>query len=95
MTEPCGKPIYKTHCPSCHETFGGVNAFDLHRVGEHDPYTRRCLTPDEMLALRTKAGEPLLFAREEGSHGTVWGRGMAPRAFIARENGPEGAEDDE
>jgi hypothetical protein len=43
-------------CPSCGKDFGGVVAFDAHRVGKHQydysaehPDGRRCLTEDEML----------------------------------------------
>jgi hypothetical protein len=44
-------------CRTCGQDFGGVRAFDLHRVGTHAydystsrPDGRRCLTTDEMLA---------------------------------------------
>lgn len=43
-------------CTSCGKDFGGVAAFDAHRVGKHEhnysgeyPDGRRCLTEDEML----------------------------------------------
>lgn len=43
-------------CTVCGEDFGGVQAFDAHRVGSHDycfdlshPDGRRCLTVQEML----------------------------------------------
>ena len=40
------------HCPSCHQTFTGSTAGDMHRVGDHavfeGPDRRRCLTADEM-----------------------------------------------
>lgn len=51
-------------CRSCGRDFGGVNAFDRHRVGKHEylyddehPDGRRCLTEDEMLptGLRRRA----------------------------------------
>lgn len=54
-------------CSSCGEDFGGVTAFDLHRVGKHD-YTyeeglqmsppredgRRCLSREEMVERKLK-----------------------------------------
>ncbi len=53
-------------CAACGERFGGVSAFDLHRVGRHGVSEgvdrRRCMAPAEMLA----AGLSL------NSHG--WGR---------------------
>lgn len=46
-----------TLCTTCGQEFGGVHAFDAHRVGSHAycfslerPDGRRCLTPAEMLA---------------------------------------------
>lgn len=43
-------------CTSCGSDFGGIRAFDLHRVGSHDylygeghPDGRRCLNEAEML----------------------------------------------
>lgn len=45
-------------CRTCGHDFGGVTAFDLHRVGKHQylhddehPDGRRCLTEQEMLAI--------------------------------------------
>jgi hypothetical protein len=44
-------------CSACGKDFGGVRAFDLHRVGKHAysysperPDGRRCLSEQEMLA---------------------------------------------
>jgi hypothetical protein len=37
-------------CRTCSEDFGGVSAFDAHRVGTYYPDTRRCLDDGEMLA---------------------------------------------
>ena len=44
-------------CPSCREDFGGIQAFDAHRIGKHAycfsldrPDGRRCLTTSELLA---------------------------------------------
>jgi hypothetical protein len=44
-------------CSACGKDFGGVRAFDLHRVGKHEydynpdhPDGRRCLSEQEMLA---------------------------------------------
>jgi hypothetical protein len=45
-----------TLCAACGEDFGGVRAFDAHRVGSHEhsfsrehPNGRRCLTVEEMV----------------------------------------------
>lgn len=37
------------YCDTCGVYFGGDKAFDMHRVGRHEPYERRCLTADEMV----------------------------------------------
>jgi hypothetical protein len=44
-------------CRACSEVFGGVQAFDAHRLGRHaycfspeHPDGRRCLTTSELLA---------------------------------------------
>jgi hypothetical protein len=48
-------------CTTCKEDFGGVTAFDLHRVGKHEylfseehPDGRRCLSSEEMLEKKMK-----------------------------------------
>jgi hypothetical protein len=48
---------YLNYCTTCGEDFGGIVAFDLHRVGEHEhlfsaehPEGRRCLSSQEMVA---------------------------------------------
>lgn len=44
------------HCSTCHLSFASQTGFDKHRVGQFEnhttgkPNTRRCLTPEEMLA---------------------------------------------
>lgn len=38
-----------SHCSACHETFGGIRGFDLHRAGRMD--ARRCLTRSEIGAV--------------------------------------------
>lgn len=38
-------------CSACRLFFGSVYYFDRHRVGRHEPYERRCLTPDELVAI--------------------------------------------
>jgi hypothetical protein len=50
---------YLFQCTTCDEDFGGINAFDRHRIGDHEhlyspehPNGRRCRTPDEMEAIR-------------------------------------------
>jgi hypothetical protein len=40
----------KNQCPTCHHYFNSSFAFGRHRVGEFNPNTRRCLTPEEMRA---------------------------------------------
>lgn len=56
----------------CHQTFSGTSAGDMHETGEHGvregPNRRRCLTPDEMRALRTHSGNPRLVQNSRG----VW-----------------------
>lgn len=37
-------------CSACGRFFSTTSNFDRHRVGGHDDNTRRCLTPDEMIA---------------------------------------------
>lgn len=55
VSEPARRKI-ACLCTSCGEDFGGVTAFDLHRVGKHaylhdaeHPDGRRCLSRDEMV----------------------------------------------
>ena len=40
------------HCKSCHQSFEGTRAGDMHRTGKQGvrqgPSRRRCLTPEEM-----------------------------------------------
>ena len=38
------------HCTECHRTYSGQSLGDAHRIGEHHPDTRRCLTEAEMTA---------------------------------------------
>lgn len=42
----------RNQCPSCRCLFNSSFAFEKHRIGEHG-ISRRCLTPDEMLATST------------------------------------------
>lgn len=37
-------------CGECQLFFSRTSTFDAHRVGKHEPYERRCLTPTEMLS---------------------------------------------
>jgi hypothetical protein len=66
------------HCPACHATFSGTTTGDRHRVGAHGvtegPERRRCLTVEEMRAVRRRDGSP--FYREiRNAYGTVvWSR---------------------
>ena len=53
LTHPkCGKTYPSServgHCAACCETFKGLKAFDLHRVGQHGTGDRRCLTVLEL-----------------------------------------------
>lgn len=48
MTQIPGK--HGCACPACGLVFRHVRHFDRHRVGRHEPYGRRCLTPAELLA---------------------------------------------
>ena len=48
-------------CSTCNEDFGGVTAFDMHRVGKHEavaspefPEGRRCLNREEMLGRKMR-----------------------------------------
>jgi hypothetical protein len=52
------------HCASCHRTFTGVTAFDLHRTGG------RCNDPETLV---TKLGEPRL-VRVTKRYWSGWGR---------------------
>lgn len=83
----CGKSwtgMRAEHCPACHETFNGTRAGDMHRVGDFNDGSRRCLTPEEML------GKGLVL----NARG-LWGRpgpeGPHPAA-AARICGPDGQE---
>ena len=46
------------HCSSCHQTFTGVGAFEMHRSGSHAGGARHCLDPATVRSEKT--GEPLL-----------------------------------
>lgn len=56
---PVGKNYCK--CSACGHYFGGVFAFDLHRVGNAN--ARKCVNPQ---SLASKYGEPVLFLNERG-----------------------------
>jgi len=51
-------PKNRCKCISCGKSFGGITAFDAHRVGEftmdHPTYGRRCLRDEEISALGYK-----------------------------------------
>ena len=40
----------RNQCQSCKEYFNSNTAFDKHRTGDHG-HSRRCRTPEEMIAL--------------------------------------------
>ncbi len=51
---PCGAEwggAKLEHCTVCHETFTSTPAGDKHRTGGFANGSRRCRTPEEMLAL--------------------------------------------
>ena len=66
-------------CRSCNQDFGSVNAFDMHRVGNHE-YTyseglkqdppiedgRRCLTVHELERVTDRKGELMFTQRTPG-----------------------------
>jgi hypothetical protein len=54
-SEACVRPRRGSrveHCKSCHQSFAGTRAGDMHRTGKYSvrqgPSRRRCLTPEEM-----------------------------------------------
>jgi alpha-D-ribose 1-methylphosphonate 5-triphosphate synthase subunit PhnL len=70
----CGRRWFglsEGHCTVCHTNFSSDKSFDLHRVGEYEPDTRRCLTEKEMHALTNNNGRKLLDVRER-SLGNTW-----------------------
>lgn len=54
-TPSCIRGTKGGHCKTCHQSFGGDQAFDRHRTGKHGvstgPDRRRCRTISEMLEL--------------------------------------------
>lgn len=49
----------RNQCQGCKEYFNSNTAFDKHRTGKHCNQTRRCMTPEEMMAkgmLKNAAG---------------------------------------
>jgi hypothetical protein len=74
-------------CTICGLDFGGIRAFDLHRIGKHEylhstdhPDGRRCLTEAEML--------------ERGMYVNANGRWSQPgRSFAERLEAPSEAEE--
>jgi hypothetical protein len=51
------------HCSSCHQTFTGVSAFEMHRASSHAGGTRHRLDPATVRSERT--GEPLLVSADK------------------------------
>ena len=80
----CGRGwtgMNECHCDTCHQSFSNETNFDRHRVFgvEGDWSTRRCLTPEEIGALKTKSGRPVL-VESQRKFGMVWvGAGGAER----------------
>lgn len=72
----CGRGwtgLKECHCATCHESFSTESNFDRHRIFDVDGdwETRRCLTPEEMVALRTKSGSAVL-DQSQRKFGRVW-----------------------
>jgi hypothetical protein len=79
----------KNICGGCNEIFGGLSSFDKHRVGSYgEPvyknekgrdlvryakHTRRCLTPEEMLALGMRRNEKGWWIEKEMPSG-LWSK---------------------
>ncbi len=66
----------------CHESFSTEANFDRHRVflADGDWSGRRCLSPEELSALRTKSGKPVL-EQSSRKYGRVWvSSGQRPEA---------------
>lgn len=64
----CVRPTpSQAHCPSCHETFGGVRGFDLHREGT--VYDRSCLSPEAVGLVKDDRG---VWVRPVGATATNW-----------------------
>jgi hypothetical protein len=61
------------HCSSCHQTFTGVSAFELHRSGSHAGGTRHCL--DRQRSARRRTANPC--SSPPTNHGRA-GPGPAP-----------------
>ena len=41
-------------CSGCELTFSSLGSFDKHRVGNYEKHERRCLTEDEMIAIKMR-----------------------------------------
>lgn len=65
-----------SHCTVCHSTFAGNEMGDAHRIGEHTPDTRRCLTHAEMVkkGWRDDAGMWRGPAMSDELKATMWGQ---------------------
>ena len=60
----------RNQCQSCKEYFNSVGAFEKHRTGKHG-VSRRCRTPEELLALGcslNKDGFWITMKRPEGTY---------------------------
>lgn len=81
----CGRGwtgLKECHCVTCHESFSTESNFDRHRVflADGDWSGRRCLSPEELSALRTKSGKPVL-EQSSRKYGRVWvSSGQRPEA---------------
>jgi len=79
----------KNICGACNQIFGGLSSFDMHRVGSfgepiykngksrdlvgYTKHSRRCLTPDEMVALSMRQNEKGWWVSREMPVG-IWGK---------------------
>lgn len=73
--QKCGKSWngYKPeHCAVCCETFTGTEAGDMHRIGDHNDGTRRCMTVDEMLDAGLVRDTRGMWRRDRGDRPNRW-----------------------
>ena len=56
----------RNQCPTCHEYFNSVRAFDKHRTGTWT--TRRCLTADEMTGKGMLKNQSGFWVCEKNAH---------------------------
>ncbi len=64
------------HCPTCHQTFTGITAFDRHRTGSHTT-GRTCLPP-------TQAG-----LADAGRNYPCWGHPTTDKRWNRKKSQPQ------